>query len=107
MFGLTDKDIKLITEALDGVDEIENAFIFGSRALGNYKKGSDVDIAIGGRNVTWGTAATLSETLNEELPLPYYFDILDYNAISNHNLTAHIEQYGVQIYDKGQHMRKI
>ncbi|GAA0604684.1 hypothetical protein GCM10009001_22370 [Virgibacillus siamensis] len=107
MFGLTDKDIELITEAIDGVDEIENAFIFGSRALGNYKKGSDVDIAICGRNVTRDTAATLNDTLNEELPLPYYFDILDYNAISNHNLTAHIEQYSIQIYERDQHKRKI
>ena len=45
MFGLLDRDIKYIIKALEQHDEIEKAIIFGSRAMGNYKKGSDVDIA--------------------------------------------------------------
>ena len=50
MFGLLDRDIKYIIKALEQHDEIEKAVIFGSRAMGNYKKGSDVDIAIIGEN---------------------------------------------------------
>ncbi|WP_204226487.1 nucleotidyltransferase domain-containing protein [Clostridium botulinum] len=52
MFGLLERDIKYINEVLDKFEEIEKAIIFGSRAMGNYKKGSDVDIAIIGKNVT-------------------------------------------------------
>ena len=48
MCGLLDRDIKYIRKALEKYDEIEKAVIFGSRAMGNYKKGSDVDIAIDG-----------------------------------------------------------
>ena len=51
MFGLLDRDIKYIIKALEQHDEIEKAIIFGSRAMENYKKGSDVDIAIIGENV--------------------------------------------------------
>ena len=46
MYGLLDRDIKYIIKALEQHDEIEKAIIFGSRAMGNYKKGSDVDIDV-------------------------------------------------------------
>ncbi len=38
MFGLLDRDIKYINKALKQYDEVEKAIIFGSRAMGNYKK---------------------------------------------------------------------
>ena len=46
MFGLLDRDIVYINKALEKFEEIEKAIIVGSRSIGNYKKGSDVDIAI-------------------------------------------------------------
>ncbi|WP_010531803.1 nucleotidyltransferase domain-containing protein [Lentibacillus jeotgali] len=111
MFGLKDKDIRLITETIENIGEIENAYVFGSRALGNYKKGSDVDIAIIGSNVTQDTVSKVSETLNEQLPLPYFFDILDYDDITNLNLTEHIDLHGIQIFNRDlagpQHKREI
>ncbi|MFA9560242.1 nucleotidyltransferase domain-containing protein [Evansella sp. AB-rgal1] len=51
MFGLREEDIQYIKDVLSTYDEDENAFIFGSRAIGNYKKGSDIDIAVNGSNV--------------------------------------------------------
>ena len=38
MCGLLGRDIKYIIKALEQHDEIEKAIIFGSRAMGNYKK---------------------------------------------------------------------
>ncbi|MGG7058087.1 nucleotidyltransferase domain-containing protein [Clostridium tertium] len=52
MFGLLDKDINYIKEALSKFSEIEKGIIFGSRAMGNYKKGSDIDLALIGENIT-------------------------------------------------------
>ena len=51
MYGLLDRDIVYIKKALEHFEEIEKAVVFGSRAMGNYKKGSDVDIAIFGERV--------------------------------------------------------
>ncbi len=45
-YGLRERDIKNIITTLNKFSEIESSKIFGSRAKGNYKKGSDIDIAI-------------------------------------------------------------
>lgn len=98
MFGLLTEDLQYILEAIKTFAEIEKAKIFGSRALGNYKKGSDVDIAIFGENVEEKTLLRLSDILNEQSPMPYYFDIIHYDTISNPNLLKHIDQIGIEIY---------
>ncbi|MBM7649271.1 putative nucleotidyltransferase [Bacillus ectoiniformans] len=100
MFGLLERDIRYIKQALGSFDEIERAVIFGSRAMGNYKKGSDVDLAIIGTRITPEVLYGLTELLNEEYPLPYFFDILDYHTISNQKLIEHIDQEGKEIYIK-------
>jgi predicted nucleotidyltransferase len=100
MFGLIDRDIEYIQRGLRKFEEINKAVIFGSRALGNYKKGSDVDIAIIGEGITSKTIYRLDDLLNEEYPLPYFFDILHYEDISNTNLKEHIDKYGKVIYSK-------
>ena len=48
MFGLMESDIRYIKVALGKFGDIESGIIFGSRAMGNYKRGSDIDIAITG-----------------------------------------------------------
>lgn len=45
MFGLRENDMDIILKTIDSFNEIERAVIFGSRAMGNYRRGSDVDIA--------------------------------------------------------------
>ncbi|MFD1851650.1 hypothetical protein [Oceanobacillus bengalensis] len=48
MFGLLDSDIRYINNALAKFAEIECGVIFGSRAMGNYKRGSDIGRECGG-----------------------------------------------------------
>lgn len=94
-FGLTDREKKHIERALLKLPEIEKAIVFGSRAMGNNKKGSDVDLAIAGKNITATTVTRLRSKLNEELPLPYFFDVVRYETITNENLKHHIDEHGV------------
>ena len=82
------------------LDEIEKAVLFGSRAMGNYKKGSDVDIAIIGKDVSRSIVYKIEDYLNEVYPLPYFFDINHYNEITNENLINHIDNEGKIIYIK-------
>lgn len=101
MFGLLDHDLNYILKALRSLEEIDSAKIFGSRAMGNYKKGSDVDIAIIGKSISSTTISKLDELLNEEYPLPYFFDILHYEEINNEKLIEHIDAVGKELYRKG------
>ena len=98
MFGLLERYILYIHKALEQFDEIENAIIFGSRAMVNYKKGLDIDIAIIGKEVTNKTIFRLDDYLNEVYPLPYFFDIVQYDLIINEKLIEHINNEGKIIY---------
>lgn len=94
MYGLIDQDYYYIQKAVEQFPEIECVILFGSRALGNYKRGSDVDLAIVGKKVTHQTILGLSEYLNETYPLPYMFDIIHYDSLTNDNLIRHIDCFG-------------
>ncbi|WP_428817431.1 nucleotidyltransferase family protein [Clostridium butyricum] len=100
MYGLLERDIRYIKKALEQCEEIEKAIIFGSRAMGNYKNGSDVDIAVLGELISNNTILKLNDYLNEIYPLPYFFDIINYNSITNENLKKHIDIEGEIIYTK-------
>ena len=99
MYGLLDTDLSYIQAAFSRFPKISKAILFGSRALGTFKRGSDVDIAILGDYPLNETVLRLAGLLNEELPLPYYFDILDYSIIQNAALKKHIEDCGIAIFE--------
>ena len=101
-FGIYDKSFNLIRESLAEFPEIEKAVIFGSRAMENHKGGSDIDIAICGENVNHNTTSRLYGKLNEELPIPYFVDVVNYNLINLEELKEHIENNGKIIYERCQ-----
>jgi predicted nucleotidyltransferase len=100
MFGLKDEDLITTTDILAKYSEVEKAYIFGSRAKGNYKNGSDVDIALKGEKITFKTISGISYELNEETMLPYHFDVLNYHTLNNPELVNHIDRVGICFYEK-------
>ena len=80
--------------------EVEEVFIFGSRAKGNYKKGSDIDLAIKGKNISESLAGTIRGILEDEVPLPYQFDVVHYASISNPDFISHIDRVGIIFYQQ-------
>lgn len=104
-FGLRSQDLHDIVCILQRFPVVEEAIVFGSRAKGNYKKGSDIDIAIKGRGIDHGVVAMLSFFLNEETALPYFFDIVHVEAISAPELLAHIDRVGQCLYVRGREGR--
>jgi len=97
-FGISDKSYQVILEALQSFPEIEEAKVFGSRALGNYQKGSDIDLAIYGCKVSEKTALNLSALLNERLNIPYEIDVVAPAYLTNNSLNEHILRVGKSIY---------
>ena len=96
-YGLIERDFIYINEAIREFPEIEEVILFGSRAKGNYKIGSDVDLAIKGDRITYEITARFADCLNEEKPLPYFFDVVHYEAIANPILKAHIDHVGITL----------
>lgn len=99
-FGLSDKSLQVIRDLLKHYPQIEKCIVFGSRAMGNEKKGSDIDLAVVGQEVTAATVLDLTASLNERLPLPYHFDVVAYSIIENRALREHIDRYGKIFYEK-------
>lgn len=98
LFWLAPHDIKHITHLLRQYTAVKQALLFGGRAKGNYKSGSDVDIALKGSQLTQYTIAAIADFLNEETLMPYHFDVLNYHSIDNPQLVTHIDRVGVLLY---------
>ena len=99
-FGLRERDMVSIRNVFSDFESVEKVVIFGSRAMGNYKKGSDIDIAIFGENITYNTVLKISGILNEDLPIPYFIDIVHFDTLKNEELKNHILKEGKIIYTK-------
>jgi predicted nucleotidyltransferase len=99
-FGLRSDDIAAMIAIVAQQPEIEQALIFGSRAKGNYKNGSDVDIALKGQNFNLEIVNRVGYQLNEETIMPYKFDVLHYQTVNNSALIEHIDQVGIEFYRK-------
>lgn len=96
-FGLPGEAIERIKAVFRRHPEIERVQIFGSRAKGNYRHNSDIDLVFWGNNIDESLLAALAQEL-DELPLPYLFDIKNYAEITHDGLREHIQQYGKDFY---------
>ena len=96
MYGLNERDLKYIFKALKEWPEVEKVIIFGSRAMGNHKKGSDIDLAVSGQEVNETICNRISAKLNEEAPLPFFVEVINYRSIDNQALKQHIQNHGIK-----------
>jgi uncharacterized protein len=97
-YGLSEGQLNEIIAKIKAIPEIEEAFIFGSRAVGSFKNSSDVDIAIKGEKIDFKTVAHLKWQLEEETYLPFFFDVVAYTTIDNSALKHEIDKNGQRIY---------
>ena len=99
-FGISDLSYKLLHETFKSYGQVEEVILFGSRAKGDYKKGSDIDLAIKGEECNASLALDIKAYINEELATPYMVDVVDYNSLTNAELKAHIDSVGISFYTK-------
>jgi len=97
--GLTKKEIESINSVFSKYAQIEEVLIYGSRAKGNYRPASDIDLTIKGKNIDL-TLQTEIEFDLDDLLLPYKFDTSIYDKISNPKFIDHIDRTGIKLYDK-------
>lgn len=98
-FGLEDKILEKIIVVFEANSKIDKAVMFGSRAKGNYRPDSDIDIALKGKNLTLQDILKLSGTL-DEADLKLKVDLVHYETIKEPALTAHIDRVGIEFYSR-------
>ena len=96
-FGLRDDIVQNIQDVFSTFPEVDEVIIYGSRAKGNYKPGSDIDITLKGENLNLSTINAITLEL-EKLMLPYIFDISVFRQIANPDLIEHISRVGIVLY---------
>lgn len=99
-FGLEEKVIDQIVDIIKEYDEVEKVKIFGSRARGDYKNQSDIDIALYGEKLTNSINTNIFYDI-DKLYLPYKIDLINFNTLKNEEaLRENIEREGIIIYVK-------
>ena len=97
--GLSETTIQKIHAVLSRYPRVEKAILYGSRAKGNYKNGSDIDLTLHGSELTLNLIYRILDDL-DELLLPYSIDLSSFKDISDPDVIEHIQRVGVKFYDK-------
>lgn len=98
-YGLKPHVIEAIQTVFAAYPQIDQAIIYGSRAKGNYREGSDIDLVLVGRELDLSTQFEIENDL-EELLLPYKIDLSIYHKIDNKDLIEHIDRAGQEFYHR-------
>ena len=100
MFGLDTDTIRNIKDCLAKIPQIQKVLLYGSRAKGNYKNGSDIDLILIGKNLNPDDSIyPLKEELNK-LYLPYTFDISILSKLDKLEFINRILRVGKTFYQK-------
>jgi uncharacterized protein len=98
-YGLSEKHIEQIHQILKKYDVLDTAILYGSRAIGTYREGSDIDLTLKGNNLDIVILNRLYNDFAESL-LPYKFDLSIFNMLANHDISNHIQRVGIIFYQK-------
>ena len=99
-YGLTDAVIAQIQAVLAQYPQVEQAILYGSRAKGNYKPGSDIDLTLhGGEDLTLHVLYRIMDAI-DDLLLPYTFDLSIFRHISDPDVVEHIKRVGVMFCEQ-------
>jgi len=98
-FGLSDRDITTLWDIFKKYPDVKNVFVFGSRAKGTYKQGSDIDLAIMNEGVN-DTFIRKMKSDFEDSSLPYTVDLVNYPTLKHPELKDHIDRVGVPLLQK-------
>ena len=98
-YGLSKCTLDQIKDILSHYPEVEQALLYGSRAKGTFKKGSDIDVTLIGPFLDLKVLSQIMNEFDDSL-LPYTIDLSIFHQISNLDLQEHIQRVGVVIYKK-------
>jgi len=96
--GLNETTINKIHSVFAKYPQIKTVMLYGSRAKGTFRNGSDIDLSIKNSQVNHKDLLGLELAL-DELMTPYGFDISVLENIENHELVEHIERVGRLFYE--------
>ncbi|MBR1834534.1 MAG: nucleotidyltransferase domain-containing protein [Bacteroidales bacterium] len=98
-YGLKDNELGDLCSLFAANCRVVRAVLYGSRAKGNYKPFSDIDITLMGDDLTHHDLLTLCQAI-DDLLMPYETDLSLYKEINNPALLEHINRNGITLYSR-------
>jgi predicted nucleotidyltransferase len=98
-FGLTERGLALLRSLFSSDPRIERAIVYGSRAKGNFRPGSDIDITLDAPSMDYDDFLRLCTSL-DDLMLPWKIDLSLLSQIDNPDLLDHIARVGQPLWMK-------
>ena len=95
--GLNIDTTSKICSIFKNFPQVEQAILYGSRAMGTFKPGSDIDITLLGQALTQDLIWKIAQALDDIL-LPYVIDLSLFNTLDNTELKEHISRVGIVFY---------
>ena len=102
--GLPAAAVAKIQGVLATFPAIEQATLYGSRALGQHQPGSDIDLTLAGDGLDGRTLASLDGAL-DDLLLPWRFDLSVQSSLQSPELIDHIQRVGTLFYRRSDYRR--
>lgn len=93
-FGLPPATLDKLRSVFAQHNAIESAVLYGSRAKGNYRAGSDIDLTLKGGEMAFAELMQIENQI-DDLMLPYNVDLSQYRQLEKADLIAHIDRVGV------------
>lgn len=97
-FGLPPATLETVRRILGEVPAVKRAVIYGSRAKGTHRPGSDIDLTLFGDGLDLDTLGKIATRLDES-PIPYQVDLSIFELIEHKGLREHIERVGRTLYE--------
>jgi len=97
--GLSEATVGKIRAVLSGFPEVTKAVLYGSRAKGTFRPGSDIDLTLCGPGLSFSLLVRIDTAL-DELLLPYEMDLSLMSSLTHPALLDHIQRVGVVLYEK-------
>lgn len=98
-YGLQEEVIEKMHSVFASFPDIERVTLYGSRAKGNFKPGSDIDLTLHGEALTASQLRDIAEAL-DDLLLPYTIDLSVFSQLNHDELREHIERVGQSFYER-------
>lgn len=100
-FGLKDSDLEKIRRIFSAHPRVQRAVVYGSRAKGTHRPGSDIDLTLFGPDLSTSELLKIDLEL-DDLLLPYKIDLSRHEQISSRELREHIARVGQVLYERAE-----
>lgn len=98
-YGILEPTWRRLLDLLSAQPEIQRAVLYGSRAIGTARPGSDIDIVVEGPGISLETILRLRSLLRQS-SIPYVVDVLAWDQIRDPAVRDHIVRRGIVIWKR-------